>query len=77
MGLYPLSLARASRLRSSSRSRMRIDWRNEKPHELPRRAVLNIGLQPEVSCGPALEFRVYLFDERYIEGADNEFEVAH
>jgi len=55
---------------------MRIDWRNEKPHELPRRAVLNIGLQLEVSCGAALEFGVYLFDERLIQGSDDEFEVA-
>ena len=55
---------------------MRIDWRNEKPHELPRRAVLNIGLQPEVAYGSALEFGVYLFDERDIQGEYDEFEVA-
>jgi len=57
--------------------RVFVECLNKKPHELPRGAVLNIGLQLEVSCGPALEFGVYLFDERDIQGADDEFEVAH
>ena len=56
--------------------RVFVECLNKEPHELPRRAVLNIGLQLEVSCGAALEFGVYLFDERLIQGSDDEFEVA-